>query len=264
MRKGDLEIELSLLPGLVRRKWIEKKRKMQRVADQSFAGLCLFPEDEGLLFQGGAVSANDWMLPNSRIELAKMTTGSFNKPFPVYEIPEPMLTQKISLHQLQRLMDEDPTLPLLLGHTKAVKVVRKFQRPGAGGMEEEDDYARDDESDDGKQDMRAPVGVNQITNTQAEVFAKIDTLERIPPELEVPKVPAVQHLTEEMSGALTDVQNQFRVQLTGIIEATATLFEHLVELTRAVDSIRANNSDVLDMVREQAADMALTTSSQVS
>merc|ERR1719454_248832 len=105
MRKEDLVIDLELLPGLVRRKWIEKKRKMQRVADQSFAGLCLFPEDEGLLFQGGAATANDWMLPNSRIELAKMTTGSFNKPFPVYEIPEPMLAQKISLHQLQRLMD---------------------------------------------------------------------------------------------------------------------------------------------------------------
>jgi len=31
-RKEDLSIKLDLLPGIVRRKWIEKKRKMQRVA----------------------------------------------------------------------------------------------------------------------------------------------------------------------------------------------------------------------------------------
>ena len=32
-------------------------------------------------------------------------------------------------------------------------------------------------------------------------------------------------------------RNQFRVQLTGVIECTAVLFEHLVELTQGLDEV---------------------------
>merc|ERR1719487_1308563 len=107
MRSEDLMIDLELLPGLVRRKWIEKKRKMQRVADEAFAGLTLFPEDEGLLFTQDTKVGTDWMLPNSRMDMNKMINATASHPLPVYEIPEGMLRQTISRAQLQRLMDED-------------------------------------------------------------------------------------------------------------------------------------------------------------
>jgi len=48
MRSEDLSISLAMLPGIVRKKWIEKKRKMQRVAQECFAGMELFPDEPGL------------------------------------------------------------------------------------------------------------------------------------------------------------------------------------------------------------------------
>jgi len=243
MRSEDLMIHLELLPGLVRRKWIEKKRKMQRVADQSFAGLTLFPEDEGLLFQESTSVGTDWMLPNSRVDMGKMLNAKPSKPIPIYEIPNGMRTQTVSRSQLQRLMDEDDSLPLLLGETKAVKVIRRFRRKSA---DEEDEQEDEDDNPREKQ--------NPVTKTQAEVFQRIDELERVAPEMDLPKIPQIISMTGELSDSLGEVQNQFRVQLTGIIEATATLFEHLVELTQGIDAVRNNHEEVVQLVRENAAD----------
>lgn len=241
LRSEDLSIDLELLPGLVRRKWIEKKRKMQRVADQSFAGLTLFPEDEGLLFQKGKGAGADWMLPNTRMDMAKMLNAKPSMPVSVYDIPRGMLKQTISRMQLQRLMDEDNSMPLLLGEKKAVNVIRKFRKRLP---DEEEDEPSDDE---GGYENR------QVKKTQADVFGRIDELERVPPEVELPKIPQIVAMTEDMSHALSEVQNQFRVQLTGIIEATANLFEHLVELTQGVDAVRNNHEEVLNIVRESLA-----------
>jgi len=243
LQSKDLQIDLERLPGLVRRKWIEKKRKMQRVADESFAGLTLFPEDEGLLFQEGAVAGSDWMLPNTRMDMKAMINAQPSKPAVIYDIPQGMLVQTISRQQLQRLMDEDESLPLLLGEHKAVKVIQKFRAHDATD--------EDDEESVGEQER---VEFNPLGKTQREVFHKIDELERVPPEVELPKVPKVIEMTEDMSHALSEVQNQFRVQLTGIIEATASLFEHLVELTQGIDAVRANHEQVLERVREAQAD----------
>lgn len=250
MRSEDLQIDLELLPGLVRRKWIEKKRHMQRVADESFAGLTLFPEDEGLLFTQDTKVGTDWMLPNSRLEMSRMLHAKPSKPLPIYGIPGGMMKQVISRQQLQRLMDEDDSLPLLLNETKAVKVIQRFRKKAADEDEEEDM-----EEEDAKER-------NAFLKTQAEVFQRIDELERVPPEVELPKVPQVVTMTEEMSASLTEVQNQFRVQLTGIIEATATLFEHLVELTQGIDAVRNNHEEVLTLVRENQADESYEGSSQ--
>lgn len=239
LRSEDLSIDLELLPGLVRRKWIEKKRHMQRVADQSFAGLTLFPEDEGLLFTGESKVGSDWMLPNSRMEMEKMLHAEPVRPLAIYDIPGGMMKQTISRSQLQRLMDEDDSLPLLLGETKAVKVIQRFRRKTPDEIEAEEEST----------------GRNPLMTAQAEVFQRIDELERVPPELELPKIPQITGFTEDMSHALSEVQNQFRVQLTHIIEATATLFEHLVELTQGIDAVRNNHEEVLTLVRESQADM---------
>jgi len=243
LRSEDLMIDLELLPGLVRRKWIEKKRKMQRVADQSFAGLTLFPEDEGLLFQETGQPGSDWMLPNTHMDMNRMLNAKPSFPIPIYEIPRGMLTQTISRSQLQRLMDEDESLPILLGQTKAVAVIQRFRKKLADEDQEEEQEQEDEK-----------VALNPVTKTQAEVFQRIDELERVPPEVELPKIPQLIHMTHEMSDSLSEVQNQFRVQLTGIIEATASLFEHLVELTQGIDAVRNNHEEVITLVRENAQD----------
>lgn len=235
----DLSIRVELLPGIVRRKWVEKKRRMQRVANENFAGMELFPEEVGTVLSKKTADA-DWTLPSTKNDvLDTMNNATMAKPVVLYDVPQQALQQEISLNQLQRLIDEDHTMPILLGSKKAANVIRRFKRP-------------QDQVVDGE-------AVTAVKTLQGSVFGKIDALEKPPPLRfdgedtgvpEVPEVPEITEITEEMSGAITDVRNQFRNQLTSIIEATAELFEHLVELTQGMDAVRENNRIVMEAVKE--------------
>merc|ERR1719356_1402480 len=99
------------------------------------------------------------MLPNSRLDMHKMTNATASKPISIYDIPPSMLKQKISRTQLQRLMDEDESLRLLLGETKAVKVIQKFRRKSPDEEEEEEEDEEED-SNGGKKE------VDKISKTQ--------------------------------------------------------------------------------------------------
>eukprot|EP00401_Gymnodinium_catenatum_P024880 CAMPEP_0117467730 /NCGR_PEP_ID=MMETSP0784-20121206/5806_1 /TAXON_ID=39447 /ORGANISM="" /LENGTH=885 /DNA_ID=CAMNT_0005261707 /DNA_START=23 /DNA_END=2680 /DNA_ORIENTATION=+ len=223
LRASDLSIRLGLLPGIVRRKWIEKKRKMQRIASECFAGLELF-EGEDWLKENGQPALMDWSLPSSRLALEQMRSETNAGPVSVYDIPRQALEEEEVTHaQLQRLMDEDDTLKVLLNESRATNVIRKFRRANDPG---------------------------EVRSLQANVFGRMDALETINTEEDVPDVPEINNCTKAMSGAVTDVRNKFRIQLTGIIEATATLFEHLVELTRGIDEIRGNHEDMMNILAD--------------
>jgi hypothetical protein len=248
LRSEDLAIPLELLPGVVRRKWIEKKRNMQRVASENFAGMDLFGEGD---IHKDDQTLTDWMLPSTRADvLEKMHNQTKEKPVPIYDVPAAMLKQEVSRSQLQRLMDEDNTLPLLLGTPRAVDVIRRFKAV-PDPTTEEDTFE----------------GMPPVKALQGSVFSKIDNLEKVQfDEEEVPHVPEIDQITEQMSHAVYDVRDQFRLQLTSIIEATAVLFEYLVELTQGMEVVRQNHEQVLDMVRasnnpDQYGDQSYSSSS---
>ncbi|CAK9028033.1 Polycystin-2 (Polycystic kidney disease 2 protein homolog) [Durusdinium trenchii] len=231
MNPKDLSITLDLLPGLVRRKWVEKKRRMQRVADENFAGMDLFPEDvdRSLSKKRAEQMLTDWMLPSTQTDVFdQMTAPLEHKPLALYEIPDTVMNQEISRAQLQRLMDEDSTIPLLLGSKRAVDVIRKFK-----SVE--------------KEESGQPISA--VKAMQGTIFGRIDKLERVKLDDDVPEVPEMTQIAEQMSGAILDLRNQFRVQLTGVIECTAVLFEHLVELTQGLDEVRQNSDGVIRLVR---------------
>merc|ERR1719446_1773759 len=123
-------------------------------------------------------------MPNTRIEMDRMLHAKASHLEPIYEIPTGMLKQTISRAQLQRLMDEDDSLPLLLGETKAVKVIHRFRKKAPDEDEEEDE-------------INIKAG-NPFMHTQADVFHRIDELERVPPEIELPKIPQIVGMTEDM------------------------------------------------------------------
>jgi len=234
MKSEDLSIRLDLLPGVVRRKWIEKKRKMQRIANETFAGMELYPVDLDAQTQEGA-SATEWMLPSSRTEVFdKMNNALVKKPMTLYDIPEALSKSEVSRAQLQRLMDEDETLPILLQEGRADKVIRRFKQAHLAEQEEQNSEEL----------------VNPVQRLQGQVFTGVDTLERVKLDEDLPEVPEISGLTEALSDAITSVRNKFRIELTGIIEATAVLFEHLVDLTQGIDTIRDNHEQVLEVVRE--------------
>merc|ERR1712241_506672 len=91
-----------------------------------------------------------------------------------------------------------------------------------------------------------------IKRLQGYVFGKIDELEKVKLDDEVPEVPEIDELTEDMSSAITDVRNQFRLELTGIIEATASLFQHLLELTQSLGHVHQNHENVIASTHQRA------------
>merc|ERR1719454_1068570 len=96
MKSEELSITLELLPGLIRRKWVEKKRRMQRVANQNFAGMDLFPEDrENQQKEHSTVS--DWNLPSTQSDVfEQMTTSAGQKPIELYDIPQSVLKKEVT------------------------------------------------------------------------------------------------------------------------------------------------------------------------
>merc|ERR1719401_437054 len=131
-------------------------------------------------------------------------------------------------------MNEDPALPILLHEDRAEKVIRRFKQLDARELVEGEEY------------------VSPVRKLQGQVFGEVDALEKVKLDDDIPDVPEINELTEEMSDAITSVRNQFRIQLTGIIEATAVLFEHLVEVTQGLDCVRDNNELVVQSVSEAA------------
>eukprot|EP00913_Durusdinium_trenchii_P005554 g5175.t1 len=90
----------------------------------------LFPEDvdRSLSKKRAEQMLTDWMLPSTQTDVFdQMTAPLEHKPLALYEIPDTVMNQEISRAQLQRLMDEDSTIPLLLGSKRAVDVIRKFK-----------------------------------------------------------------------------------------------------------------------------------------
>lgn len=213
---------------------------MQRVASSCFEGLELFPGDD-YLREDDTKALNDWSLPSSKLELNKMRRPEQVKPISIYDIPESAMNEEISRSQLQRLMNEDETLPLLLNDKEAVKVIRRFKQV-VNGQEDAGIFG--------------PSAMNpeQVKKLQGEVFKKIEDLETFNTEEDgAPDVPKIVELTNKMSDAVHAVRNDFRIQLTHIIEATATLFEHLVDLTKGIDECRANHNEIIKIVKESIA-----------
>jgi len=237
MKSEDLSIRLDLLPGVVRRKWIEKKRRLQRIANETFAGMELYPVDLDPSDKE-AHAPRDWMLPSSRKDVYDQMNHDVAKhPLSLYDIPEALKETEVSRAQLQSIMDEDETLPILLQENKAEKVIRRFKQAS---------LAMQPLEDSGEMGEMIPV----VQRLQAQIFTGVDLLEKVQFDEDLPEVPEITALTETMSDAVTSVRNKFRVELTGLIEATAVLFEHLVDLTQGVDVVRGHHEQVLDLVRE--------------
>eukprot|EP00927_Polykrikos_kofoidii_P054568 TRINITY_DN48978_c0_g1_i1.p1 TRINITY_DN48978_c0_g1~~TRINITY_DN48978_c0_g1_i1.p1 ORF type:complete len:927 (+),score=186.79 TRINITY_DN48978_c0_g1_i1:142-2922(+) len=255
MSSTDLsKIRLELLPGLVRRKFIEKKKKMQAIASECFAGLELFPGEDYLL-EDDSKAMQDWALPASRVEMCKMRNPARKKLISMYDIPKEALQQEVSREQLQRLMDEDPTLKIVLDKEYAVDVIRYFKQ-AAGEAEDEAPKATQAITDEQRKSSDDKAGKKkvdeaaQVKNLQTNVFKRIDQLEASNMEDKVPEVKCITDLANAMSNEVTTVRNQFRMQLPAIIEATAALSEHLVDVTESLDAVRVNHVEILNLVRD--------------
>lgn len=145
-----------------------------------------------------------------------------------------MSNEEISCHQLQRLLDEDKTLVLLLGKDNARELIRVFKAEKALGTS-----------------MPINPAVNRLQKT---VFLKLDQLEKEGLEMEARSVPQVRALSNVLDRQYSTMQKEWRASLTNILEFASTLAEGLVELTQGLDRVQDNHQVMLETLEDSDDD----------
>lgn len=101
-------------------------------------------------------------------------------------------------------------------------------------------------------------GGDQVANLQDDVFRKLDTLEKSGLDLEAEEVSAVRDLSDQMTEAFTEVQNQWRQELTTALEAAAGLSEGLIELTQGLERVGANHRAMVETLEASSSGSSRT------
>jgi len=226
VRPEENSIQLTLLPGIVAKKWVEKKRKMQRIIEENLGGTGMELDQsdqpgEGILqkAKGAYRRLSASFIPGSSMELASKNQNQ-KRGDQLYDIDPKAAQEEISRLQLQRLMDEDETMCLLLGTRRAIDVIRKFKFGDEGS--------------------------DAVTKLQETVYHKLDTLEKAGLDMNSREVPAVRELSDQMNEAFNEVQNQWRQELTSLLEAASVLSEGLIELTQGMERVQLYHSEIRD------------------
>lgn len=113
----------------------------------------------------------------------------------------------ISRLQLQRLLDDSPEIQEVLKSKRAIDVIRRFRAD------------------------RGPDPYTEITRMQESVILKLDTLEKIGLNLEFAEVESLKMVSNGLNDALTEVQNQWRTELTSLLESCSSISNFLIDLT---------------------------------
>merc|ERR1719281_234516 len=126
----------------------------------------------------------------------------------------------ISRLQLQRLMDDSHEIQEMLGAKRAIDVIRRF-RADAG-----------------------PDPYTEITRMQENVIVKLDHLEKIGLHLEFKEIESLKMVSNGLNDALTEVQNQWRTELTTLLESCSTISNHLIDLTQKLAQCTDKHNEI--------------------
>jgi hypothetical protein len=133
----------------------------------------------------------------------------------------PRLNEKvISRLQLQRLLDEDAQARTVLDSTRAIDVIRRFRAE------------------------RGPDPFQEINHLQERVVLRLDELEKAGLQLEFSEVETLKMVSQGLNDALTEVQNQWRMELTTLLESAATLSNTLICLTNKLQDASQHQTEI--------------------
>jgi hypothetical protein len=131
----------------------------------------------------------------------------------------------ISRIQIQRLLDEDETLQHVLGTGKAIDVIRRFSVPEFRHSNEE--------------------VFDEVTILQQNVFTKLEEYDGADSKLEFGCIDTLKLVTTGLHDALTDIQNQWRNELTYVLESTNNLASILTDMTRKMEKVQQNHTTIV-------------------
>lgn len=163
--------------------------------------------------------------------------------------------EEISLMQLQSLIDQEPTLQILLGTKSALDVIRYF-KPMAKPNEDDEDVAtlKTDEE-------QAASALEKIGELQENVFRKVEHLEKRGLNMDRKPVPHVDHISELISTELLQVQNGWREEFTKLIEQMTSIADGMKDTKVGVEQVCNNHEELAKLLGDGSSEYDSTTES---
>merc|ERR1712139_26946 len=227
---------LNELPGIVVRKWHEKKKRMQLLVDKELGDLTEEDMQRMIANMEGGPESNAARQNKKKTMLERLNkfrvavqrgmslpeSADFEVKEPeqqnsrvrLYGNVRPDEDEEITLEQLQGLMDSEPMLQILLGTKNAIDVIKYFKT-----------FPKDDEDEEPMNPSKMmedkppeKTSLEKVAELQENVFRKVETLEKAKLNMERLSVPFVDEMADSMQFSLSSAQNEWRQQLTGIME----------------------------------------------
>jgi len=126
----------------------------------------------------------------------------------------------VSRVQIQRMMNENEKLQEVLGTKRAIDVIRQFR------IEKEPD----------------PYDV--VTRLQKNVIKKLHELEDAQLKLTFGEIESLKMVSQGLHDALTEVQTQWREELTAVLTMSSHLSKALVDLTKTMGNVQINHKKI--------------------
>jgi len=254
----ERSILLNELPGIVVRKWHEKKKRMQLLVDKQLGDLTEEDMQRLIANMEGGPESNAARAKKKKTKMERLKhlrvaiqrgmslpeASDFEVQEPeqqnsrvrLYGTVRPDEDEEISLQQLQSLMDSEPMLQILLGTKNAIDVIKYFKT-----------FTREQEEDD-----EDPLGekpeekssLEKVAELQENVFRKVETLEKAKLNMDRLSVPFVDAMSQQMQFELSSAQNEWRQQLTGIMEVLTHITDAFTDVKKNIDTVQSNHVEL--------------------
>lgn len=174
-----------------------------------------------------------------------------------YSEDQNAMAGSISVAQLQRLMDEDKALRILLGTGRAKDVIKKFayqpddadraqyvasMQQGLNRAENASEHGTE-RSGTAATEVGATENINQL---QEIVFSRLDKLEKDSLDVDVMEIPQIRFLSNTLSDLFGEVQNNWREGVTQVLEAATMISGGLLAFTKSVEDVSANHNIIME------------------
>jgi len=203
-------IEVSALPHFLADVWKSKQAALTE----------MIAEAERMQEAAREANAKASMKPGAFMKGSNFFTGSKASKASKSSSGKALNSNFISRLQLQRLLDDSPEIQDILGAKRAIDVIRRF-RADAG-----------------------PDPYTEITRMQENVIIKLDHLEKIGLHLEFKEIESLKMVSNGLNDALTEVQNQWRYELTQLLESCSSISNHLIDLTDRMAACTEKHNEI--------------------
>merc|ERR1711907_59430 len=115
-------------------------------------------------------------------------------------------------------------------------------------------FQRDEGEED--QDMMGPpsdkpvekTSLEKVAELQENVFRKVETLEKAKLNMERLSVPLVDDMSEQIQFSLSNAQNEWRQQLTGIMEVLTQITDAFTDVKKSIDNVQNNHVELTQLL----------------